>query len=402
MKFAPVKDEYGPYFDLTAQDLPEISIFETHGKDSCFIAPKGKSHIFKGFKLSNNALVDVCCDIGFYPSKQTGKYIPRLTLFKSDKQFAVKEQKPKQKVIVDIDDSETAANFWKMIGFLNNFKDLVDIENFKESYSVVHRNAFIVEFDNKETASKVKDLQELFSKADFTEYEIEAILREDRKKNLKRYERLLKEPEAWKSYFEKYQSEIKGSGEEAVWHHFLKKHHWLLGLNVDLKFIRDLILEADLGVKSTDNSGSPVADFLGISDFTILVELKTPNTKIFTEQRKRTARAKTWSFSDDFIDGVSQCLSQKAEWEKNHRIKSITQDNQILDQVRYRTLDPKVIFLIGCKQTEFPETSKDVDVSTKRDTFEIFRRNNRNLDILTYDELYERAYYLVHNSFAKQ
>ena len=31
----------------------------------------------------------------------------------------------------------------------------------------------------------------------------------------------------------------------------------------------------------------------------------------------------------------------------------------------------------------------------KSETFELFRRNNRNVDIITYDELFERAYHMV-------
>jgi len=31
----------------------------------------------------------------------------------------------------------------------------------------------------------------------------------------------------------------------------------------------------------------------------------------------------------------------------------------------------------------------------KAKTFELYRRNSRNIEILTYSELYERAYYIV-------
>lgn len=75
----------------------------------------------------------------------------------------------------------------------------------------------------------------------------------------------------------------------------------------------------------------------------------------------------------------------------------ITNDNEVLDQERYRTIDPRVIFVIGNKKQEIPEDSKDIDIIQKRDTFERFRRNSRNIDIMTYDELYERAYHIVFN-----
>lgn len=394
MQFKPIDDN--PYFDLTTKSLDEISIFENTAKTSCFVADaNNKGHIYKGFKLSQNKQIDVCCGITFYPSKATGKYIPRPTFFKANKQFQVKENAEKKKTIVDLNDSQTAANFWKMIEFLQKFKELVDIGDFEKSYSVVSKDAYVVEFKSKTDAEKVQDLKELFAKTDFSETEIAFILEEDRKRNLESFSYLLEHKNSWEIYYKKYKDKITGSGEESVWHHFLKKHHWILGLNTDLRFIRDFITEADIGIKDTSGKGSPSVDLLGISDFTTLVELKTPNTSIFTGEKKSTARANTWSFSKSFIDGVSQCLAQKASWERNFGSKPLVVGKEVIDQNRYRTIDPKAVLIIGNKKQELPEDSHEVDVLQKRDTFEMFRRNNRNLDIITYDELYERAHYLV-------
>lgn len=382
------------YFDLTSKELDEIAIFETHDKNGCYIAPKTRNgHIYEGFQLLKKPRVSYFCNLTFFRSKITDKYTPRPKFFKTTKNGDIKET-TKQKVIVELDGSEVADNFWKMISFLQQFKHLVDIGDFDKSFKVVNTDAYVIEFTNKKDTEKLKALQKLFKNTDFSENDIEAILKDDRKKNLNAYDKLLNNDELWKTYQEKYKAEMKGNGAEAVWHHFLQKHHWLLGLNADLKFIRDLIPEADLGTKNTSGSGSPKTDILGISDFTTLIELKTPNTKIFTKTKATTARANTWSFSSGFIDGISQCLAQKTAWEKTE--KSIIQDdNTALDQNRFRTVDPKVIFIIGNKKLEIPETSRDMDILAKRDTFERFRRNNRNIDIITYDELYERADYIV-------
>lgn len=140
---------------------------------------------------------------------------------------------------------------------------------------------------------------------------------------------------------------------------------------------------------------------MGISDYTVLIELKTPETKIFTSDRLKTARANTWSFSQDFIDGISQCLGQKFDWDKNHKNKDLTdgskKDPKIFDQNIHRTVDPKCVFLIGCKHHEMPEDKNTQDTYTKRDTFQRYRRNSRNIEMLTFDELYERAYFTVYN-----
>lgn len=386
------------YFDLTKHDASEIRLMEKYDKTNCVIESVDESGIkYKGFKLTDNPKINICCDVAFYTSSITSKYLPRLTFIKVDKEFKIKEQEGKDKVRIDLNDSKTAENFWKIIGFLFEFKTLVDVDAFNKNYSVVDSSAYIIEFETKEQSEKINALRELVDKVNLSDVEIEIILRENRKRNLQHFERLLTEKESWKIYFEKYKDEIKGKGEEAVWHHFLKKHHWFLGLNIDIKFIRDLITEGEVGIPNTDGRGSPFVDFLGISDYTTLVELKTSNTKIFTDTRKNTSRTNTWSFSSDFIDGISQCLGQKFDWDKKSESKNIVSGTQMINQTKHRTLDPKVIFIIGNKQEEFSEDSTDVLTVIKRDTFERFRRNSRNVEIVTFDELYERANYIVNN-----
>ena len=228
-----------------------------------------------------------------------------------------------------------------------------------------------------------------------SDIEIETVLRETRQRDLRTFDFLIATEDNWKRYQIKYRDQMIGEGEEAVWHHFLKRHHWFLGLNVDIQFIRDLIAEGNVGVQTTAGSGSPFADFIGLTDYTKLIELKTPHTDIFTSTRRKTARTNTWSFSSEFIDGISQCLGQKFDWDKTSKLKDLILDNNVVDQNQYRTVDPKAIFLIGNKNRELPSDSTDPEVLLKRDTFERFRRNSRNVDIITFDELYERAEFIL-------
>lgn len=283
-----------------------------------------------------------------------------------------------------------------MIGFLFEFKSLVDPGEFEKSYKVFTADTFVLEFDNQAKAEKVKILSELLEKSDLSDEQIEKMLRQNRERTLTHFDRLLSEPESWKKYQEKYREEMRGTGEEAVWHHFLKKRHWLLGLNIDFRFIRNLIPEVNVGLADTERVGSPNVDLMGIRDYTTLIEIKTPKTKIFTETRAATARANTWSFSSDFIDGVSQALGQKFDWDKSHSGKELISNGTVVDQVLTRTVDPKSIFLIG-RKSEFSESSRERTVHVKRDTFERFRRNLRNTEVLTFDELYERAYFIVYD-----
>jgi len=184
-------------------------------------------------------------------------------------------------------------------------------------------------------------------------------------------------------------------GDEAIWHHFLKNNNWILGLNVDIKFIREFYDEQKVGIENSKGSGSPKVDLLGVSDFTTLIELKHSETEIFKKQKSR-GRANTWDFTSDFIEGVSQCLGQKFALERNYKNKDFVNDKgKILDTNQTLTIDPKTVFIIGNRKVEFPHNLQS-ESHTKSQTFELFRRNNRNMDIVTFDELFERAYHTVY------
>ncbi|WP_244628586.1 Shedu anti-phage system protein SduA domain-containing protein [Tardiphaga robiniae] len=50
--------------------------------------------------------------------------------------------------------------------------------------------------------------------------------------------------------------------------------------------------------------------------------------------------------------------------------------------------------MIGSRD-EFSDSDNARDANIRRDTFELFRRENRTIDIVTYDELLERARFIT-------
>jgi hypothetical protein len=87
---------------------------------------------------------------------------------------------------------------------------------------------------------------------------------------------------------------------------------------------------------------------------------------------------------------TSQVLAQKHEVTLN--FDRLTED---IDQ-DISLFDPKAIVVIGHTQ-QFKADDKKESRWKKR-TFELYRRNLRNVEIITYDELYDRAKFIVENS----
>lgn len=386
-------------FDLiNDNDLSKLEIITTSDGTNCYIRTRDRYHKYESFILDKNSKTVIVCNIVFYPSSNTGKYIPRLTFKKTTADGTDQIASEKVPVNINLANGDVTHRFWMMINFLNSFKSIVDTGEFEKSFAVISSDytKLIAELGSKE---KVKAITNLIKQVDFSTDDIKSILFESRKLVIKKFLWLLKNKEVNSSgkksrecYKEKYS--LKDSN-EAVWHHFLKNNDWILGLCADFRFIREFIDEAKVGIENTEGKGSPKVDMIGISNYTTLIELKTSDTKIFKCDKGSKSRANTWEFSSDFISGISQCLGQKVVFDSNYDSKEIVNDTgEIISNSIVYNRDVKSIFIIGCRYEEFPHVS-NVEFKTKSTTFELFRRNNRNVEVITYDELFERAYHIV-------
>jgi hypothetical protein len=192
---------------------------------------------------------------------------------------------------------------------------------------------------------------------------------------------------------EEYETHIRlGDWSEAQWQDFFEREPWVFGYGLDYRVMRQFDREMTVGGGGSDNQNKPVIDFLmSFTDYTVLVEIKTPATPIFTASRR--GRAGTWEFSREFMSAVSQIIEQKAEWLSfaqtgEHYNKSGT------EALTARTRNAKSILVIGSRD-EFSRSANSRTTNVMRDTFELFRRENRSIDILTFDELLERARFIT-------
>jgi hypothetical protein len=174
---------------------------------------------------------------------------------------------------------------------------------------------------------------------------------------------------------------------EPHWQEFFEQNEWIFGYGLKYKFLQILQREAHVSGTDLDGKNSVISDFL-LSDtrFTKLVELKTPNTKLF---ENRQNRSDSWRLSTDLTDSVSQILTQKANWELESTSANYTRDGKRISEFAY---DVECILVIG--QFSNIEGSER-EITIKQKTLELYRRNLRNIEILFYDELYERARFIV-------
>jgi hypothetical protein len=208
-----------------------------------------------------------------------------------------------------------------------------------------------------------------------------------RKRELSIFKMLIDKSDYWKAYAS--ENGMGDKSEEKVWQSFFVKNEWIFGYGLDYRFQTILQREPHVSDAELNGSNTVISDYLlGDKKFTTFVEVKKPSTPLFGPVKNRS---NSWRLSNDVVHSVSQILEQKASG-------LIKLDKQQYDSsgnpISQKAYDSKVILIIGhWKQLE--ESSNALEYEIKKKTFELFRNDSRNIEILTYDELYDRARFIV-------
>lgn len=169
-------------------------------------------------------------------------------------------------------------------------------------------------------------------------------------------------------------AEIKTDSEslEKKWQEFLKDNSWIFSYI----FAQPVILykrEAYVGGKTIENKNGKFNDFLiknSLSDNVSFLEIKTHKTKLLDSTKYRGEDV--YSTTKDLTGSINQVLNQRDNFQKEfyaHKVKS---------KGGFETFNSKCVVLIG--------STKDLSDEQKY-SFELFRSNSRDVEIITFDEL---------------
>ncbi len=92
-------------------------------------------------------------------------------------------------------------------------------------------------------------------------------------------------------------------------------------------------------------------------------------------------------YSSEFVHALSQAQINARTWEIEGSQRR--GDRELLANEHINTITPRAILVIG--------NLKQLTSQKQKDSFGVLRRHLSNPDILTFDELFERARYIVQN-----
>lgn len=126
----------------------------------------------------------------------------------------------------------------------------------------------------------------------------------------------------------------------------------------------------------------------GDTRFTVLVEIKRPDSPIFSSSSK-SYRNGVPGFASELANAISQLQVNAHSWELEGSQRQA--DHEKMHDLRIFTFMPRTLLIFGHTR----EIASDYD---RRKSFELFRSNLARPEIMTYDEVLERARFIVHDS----
>lgn len=249
-----------------------------------------------------------------------------------------------------------------------------------EHYDIGKSAARALARDNLDVVAEVAE-------HDVTERDITAFAY--RKKELEHFRRLLEERE----FFESARGNAKP---EAIWEAFFEKNPWIFGYGLSYIFattLSDKKLEQAVAGYSVQRAGKRVDGLLrtrGRVSSLCFVEIKTDQTPLLEAQ---PYRSESWAISREIAGAVSQSHRsvQSAQETIGKRLDPTDAKGNPTGDTAY-LFRPRSIIVAG-NLAQF-ETATGLN-ETKFGSFELFRRQLHTPEIITFDELYERARFIV-------
>lgn len=215
-----------------------------------------------------------------------------------------------------------------------------------------------------------------------------------RKRQLERFARLLDDEMYFRSLLEKY--ELKP---EALWQRFFEKNTWMFGYGLGYLFLSALDgkkLEQVVQGYNLEKYGKRADGVMktrGAISNLCFVEIKTHETPLLAS---KPYRAGCWAPSADLTGAVAQ-----VQGTVHASVESLGAKLALSDEEGYLTgeeafnYQPRSFLVTGSLRQFVGEHGVNSDHVR---SFELFRKGTISPEIITFDELYERARYIVNHN----
>ncbi len=216
-----------------------------------------------------------------------------------------------------------------------------------------------------------------------------------RRAQLEEFSQMLSDP----SYFESRREAIgPNKGTEGLWQSFFERNTWIFGYGLNYVFnsaLDDAKLEQAVRGHDVSGAGKRVDALLkthGLVSALSFGEIKTHRARLLKPVAS-PYRKECWQVSDELAGGIAQVQRSVQASLANIRAKTEVKDDSGAPTGETLFLYQPRSFLVIGSLSEF-QTTQGIN-EEKYSSFELFRRSLNAPEVVTFDELYERARFIV-------
>ena len=234
-------------------------------------------------------------------------------------------------------------------------------------------------------------LVEEIVQSDITSHDLVALAY--RRKQLQLFEDLLSDATA----IRKQKEHLSLKGNEAVWQNFFEQNQWIFGYGLRYVFMTGLeetTLEQITAGHQLSQPGKRTDALMktrGLVSSLCFIEIKTPETKLL--HSRQPYRSASWAISPELAGSIAQIQRtlELALKTIQTRLQVVSPEGDPTQEIAF-LYQPKAYIVIG-NLGEF--LAADGINEQKFSSFELFRRNLSNPEIITFDELLARARFVA-------
>lgn len=381
-------------FDAVSDDFRRLVVREAENQTSLryFFDPQDR-RLIKDFIIHDGAQVRTLMQVTLIAKE--GVLEPRVRLWKraKPKKAVAEETIPDSvatrtvKASVDVGDGHDT--FWRLVEFILS---MTGAEVSHDTFKLVPTSgADLAELLADQEKDSLLVALKLRIGDELTQADVDLLM--DRRGQLEEFRLLLEDAD----YFQARRAHVAGA--EAVWQNFFERNHWIFGYGfgfVACESVSDAKLEQiTTGASFFQGAGKrsdAVMKTKGYLSSLLFGEIKTHETDLLAPSPYRPPDV--YRPSIELAGAVAQVqkTTDKAVRLLQQRIYSIATDTGAPTGVDLLTVVPRQVLVIGhLKQLE----ENGAINQEKAQSFELFRRSISGLEILTFDELFERARFIV-------
>jgi Domain of unknown function (DUF4263) len=385
-------------FDVATGDFSNLVVQGAEGFH--FFYDSSEKRLIKSFLVREGPRVDTMCDVILAGNDDA--LTPRLRLWKKDKTKGGKDNVAEETATGDVaivvksmvDVGDCADNFWKLMEFLRTFKGVrLASHEFRVTPAVDAELLDALKGHNKDA---VLTAVKTYLDGDITERDVQMLV--DRRKTIEYFERLLSE----ESLIESERERLALKGIEGVWQRFFEDNPWIFGYGLTLvscEAISEKGLELITTGANVFTGGGKRIDAAmrtrGFIQSLLFAEIKKHDTNLLMSRQYR--EPDVYQVSKELSGAVAQVqkTTHKAINDLQDLHRQSTPEGDFEFEVS--TVSPRQVVIVGHLRELAPDGEINVEKMT---SFELFRRSQLGVEILTFDEVLERARFIVESGEA--